>query len=178
MPEPPAARFLWHLIFDPGLDCGLGQALLEDLKAEDHGGRQRPAVVTVIYPYHKAGIVYESRIFCEFMVRNDVLHKFLFGDLSVLAEAAAERQGDVGQVHGGVREALGAAVGRRTAHRLGGLGAGQRVRLGPLPGAGLRLAFGEIESCNLRFQCLQVIQVNIIRPLVLASLVDTSLLGG
>ena len=22
-PEPPAARFLWHLIFDPGLDCGL-----------------------------------------------------------------------------------------------------------------------------------------------------------
>lgn len=65
-----------------------------------------------------------------------------FGDLSILAEAAAERQGDVGQVHGGVREALGAAVGRRATHRLGGLGAGQRVGLGPLPGAGLRLAVG------------------------------------
>ena len=22
-PEPPAARFLWHLILDPGLNCGL-----------------------------------------------------------------------------------------------------------------------------------------------------------
>lgn len=31
----------------------------------------------VIYPYHKVGIVYESRVFCEFMVCNDVLHKFL-----------------------------------------------------------------------------------------------------
>ena len=30
-----------------GATTHLGQALLEDLKAEDHGGRQRPAVVTV-----------------------------------------------------------------------------------------------------------------------------------
>lgn len=29
-----------------GAATHLGQALLEDLKAEDHGGRQRPAVVT------------------------------------------------------------------------------------------------------------------------------------
>lgn len=31
----------------------------------------------VIYPYHKVGIVYESGVFCKFMVRNDVLHEFL-----------------------------------------------------------------------------------------------------
>ena len=66
-----------------------------------------------------------------------------FRNLPVLTEAAAEGQGDVGQVHGRVREALGAAVGGRAAHRLWGLGARERVGLGPLPGAGLRLAAGE-----------------------------------
>lgn len=72
-----------------------------------------------------------------------------FRNLPVLAEAPTEREGDVGQVHGGIRQALGAAISSCTAHRLWGLGAGEGVRLGPLPGARLRLTAGERTHLNM-----------------------------
>ena len=63
-----------------------------------------------------------------------------FGDVRVLAQAAAEGQGDVGQVAGGVGQALGPAVGRRAAHGLRGLGPRAQVRLHPVFGNVVRLA--------------------------------------
>lgn len=63
-----------------------------------------------------------------------------FRNFPIVTEASAEGQGDVGQVHGRVREALRAAVRGRTAHRLRGLGARKRVALRPLPGAGFCFA--------------------------------------
>lgn len=55
-----------------------------------------------------------------------------FGDLGVLADAPAQGQSDIWKIGGGVRQALGAAVRRRTAHRLGRLGSGAPSHLHPV----------------------------------------------
>lgn len=44
-----------------------------------------------------------------------------FGNLSVLTESSTQRQSDVREITGRVRQALSATVGRSTAHRLRGL---------------------------------------------------------
>ena len=60
-----------------------------------------------------------------------------FRNFSVLTEAPTKGEGDVGQVHGRIQEALSATISGRASHGLRGLGARRRVRLGSLPGDGV-----------------------------------------
>lgn len=55
-----------------------------------------------------------------------------FGDLRVLTDTPAQGQSDIWKIGGGVRQALGAAVRRCTAHRLGRLGSRAPSHLHPV----------------------------------------------
>ena len=94
-PKPPVTRFLWHLIFDSGLDCGVRQTLLEHWQAKDHGSSQSPLILMVINPYYKVTIASKSRVFCKFVISNDTLHEFFFRNFSILTEVPTKGEGDI-----------------------------------------------------------------------------------
>lgn len=62
-----------------------------------------------------------------------------FGYFSVLAEASTQREGDVREVAGWVRQTLGAAVSRCAANRLGRLRTRMHLRVHPVLGGCLYL---------------------------------------
>lgn len=66
-----------------------------------------------------------------------------FRNFSILTEAPTKGEGDIRQVHGRIREALSATISSRTSHGLWGLGARERVGLGPLPGARIWFTAGK-----------------------------------
>lgn len=79
---------------------------------------------------------------CFLQWRQGVTSQHTSGNFSVLTETPTKGEGDIGQVHGRIWEALGAAICSRTSHGLWGLGARERVRLRPLPGARVRFTVG------------------------------------
>lgn len=79
----------------------------------------------------------------EGLKRRNPLTTVTFRDLRVLGHAPAQGQGDVGEVAGGVGQAVGAAVRRAAADRLGRVGHGAPSQLlHPVPGLLLGIAAG------------------------------------
>lgn len=81
-----------------------------------------------------------TRLLSQMKTEHDAQRTFR--NFSILTEAPTKGESDVGQVHGRIREALGATISSCTSHWLWGLGARECVRLGPLPGAGVRFTVG------------------------------------